>query len=265
MRTKLTIILLALLSSITIVKGDNLKDKLKKRFKINERDSLYINRVDKSETIHKGEYMLGLAASVGNITSEDSEILLILEDIDAEGTIASVNPSFGYFYNDHSLAGVRFKYTKLEGKLNTASLDLGSGNDVDLDIPYVDIKSTTYSYGLFQRSYAKLDKKGQFELFSELELLYSHGKYDITNDLGGDMKTVVSKTNSYSLNFNPGLAVYIFPNAATYVSLGLGGISYNKVRQFDENGKFIGERTASKLNVKLNLFAINFGIAVHLW
>ena len=261
MRTRIIITIIALVIGIVNVGAKNKKVSATN----NDGESLILNRIGPSQTIHKGEFMFGLSASFGKFTRNNSEILLLLEGVDAEGNVSTVNPSFGYFYNDHSLAGIRFKYSNISGVLNSASLDLGSSNDIGLDLPYLNVKSSSFSYGLFQRSHAKLDKKGQFELFSELELLYTHGDLKISHDLSGDISMLQNKSNSYSINFNPGLAVYIFPNVATFVSLGLGGISYNEVKQYDGDGNFIGERSSSAFNIKINLLAINFGFALHIW
>ncbi len=228
-------------------------------------DSLIFNRTSSSKPVHKGEFMFGLSASHGKLSANNSSLFLLLDNINANGNVSTVNPSVGYFYSDHSVVGLRFKYSYANGELKTASLDLGSSNDIEFKVPYVDVRSNSFAYGLFQRSHAKLDKKGQFELFSELELLYTRGNTSITQDFSGNMETLRSRSNSYSINFNPGLAVYIFPNVASYVSLGLGGISYTQVKQYDGNGKYIGKRTASGLNLKINPLAINLGFAVHIW
>ncbi|MBQ9963084.1 MAG: hypothetical protein IJO90_06915, partial [Alistipes sp.] len=68
-----------------------------------------------------------------------------------------------------------------------------------------------------------------------------------------------------SLNFAPGLAVYIFPNVCASVSFGLGGLQYNHIRQMDGDMNFTGKRDFSKLRFGLNLAEINIGVNVHLW
>ena len=257
MKNHIAFILITLIVNVCTLRGEERID--------TDATSLIINRTSDSQPVHKGEFFIGLAASFGKVTTENSEMLLLFDGIEAKGNTTTINPSFGYFYNDHSAAGVRFKYMSISGAINSASLDLGSSNDIDFNIPYVGVESTLFSYGLFQRSYAKLDTKGQFELFSELELLYTNGSTNISHDLSGAISTVRNKSNSYSINFNPGLSVYLFPNVATHVSLGLGGISYSKVKQYDGDGKFIGEHSSSGLNLKINLFAVNIGFAVHIW
>lgn len=224
-----------------------------------------VDRVSALTPVHKGEYVVGLTASFSDLSSTNSSLLLFVEDLDMSGSISAVKPSVGYFYSDSSMVGARFSYSHARGEITSGSLDLGSMNDLTLDLPFVRVESKGYAYGLYHRSYTKLDRKGQFELFSELEALYSFGNYDIAQDITGDNEFLRSKTSSFSIGFNPGLAVNITPNVATFVSFGLGGLSFNTVKQYDADGLFIGERKASQLSLNIDLFAISFGLSFHFW
>lgn len=222
--------------------------------------------IDKVKYVHKGEMMMGLTASYGTLTSEDTDFLVIIEDIDASGTIASVKPYFGYFYRDNRCFGVRFGYTYVDAKLDSGTrFDLGDGNDVSFDLPYVGVSSSNYSFGIFHRSYAGLDPKGRFGLFAEVELSVSSGESEFSYENNGTVKTTNSENFQARFSFNPGAAVYIFPNVCATLSFGLGGIQYTHVSQKDAEGNKIGSRTASKMRFRLNLAAINIGMTVHLW
>lgn len=215
--------------------------------------------------MHKGEFVFGLTASYQSLNSENSSLLLLLDNLDVNGAITSIKPSVGYFYNDRAMIGARFKYSDASGEIASGSLDLGSVNDLVLDIPYFSVNSRSYAYGIYHRSYTKIDRKGQFELFSEIEALYSIGSYDIAQDITGSDEFLRSKTSSFSIDFNPGLAVNITPNVATFVSFGLGGFSFSNVKQYDAEGTYIGQREASKFNLSIDLLAINFGLSFHFW
>lgn len=222
--------------------------------------------IDKVKYVYKGEMMMGLTASYGTLTSEDTDFLVILENINANGTIASVKPYFGYFYRDNRCFGVRFGYTYVDAKLDSGTrFDLGDGNDVSFDLPYVGVSSNNYSFGLFHRSYAGLDPKGRFGLFAEVELSVSSGESEFSYETNGTIKTTNSENFQAKFSFNPGAAVYIFPNVCATLSFGLGGIQYTHVSQKDAEGNKIGSRTASKMRFRLNLAAINIGMTVHLW
>ncbi len=224
-----------------------------------------IDRVSPLSPLHKGEWVGGIAASFGNLSSDNSSLMLLVQGIDANGSISSVKPSVAYFYSDKSMAGVKFAYSNIVGEIATATLDLGSVNDLELDVPYVKFSNRTYSYGLYHRSYTKIDAKGQFELFAEIDILYGYGSYDIEQDITGTGELLHNKTSNFSIGFSPGLAVNITPNVATFVSFGLGGFSYNRIRQYDEQWEYIGDRRASQFNLSVDLLAINFGLTFHFW
>ncbi len=228
-------------------------------------DSLVMDRISHFKPVHKGEYVASLSASFGGFSSNNSEQLLLLENIDASGSMTSIKPSFGYFYSDRSMVGARFSYTDIDGSISSATLDLGSVNDLVFDIPSFSVASSSYACGVFHRSYTKLDRKGQFELFSEIELMGSRTNYTIEQSLTGNNALIENKISRASISFNPGLAVNITPNVATFISFGLGGLSYSTVNQYDADGKFLGKRSSSKMNLSIDIFDINFGMSIHLW
>ena len=224
--------------------------------------------INKLKFAYKGEVMMGLTASYGTMSRDDTDIMLILDGIDADGTVATVKPFIGYFYRDNNCLGVRFGYRHMDGNLDAARYDLGESNDASGSIPKVNFNSDNYSFGIFHRSYAGLDPKGRFGLFAEFELSLSTGtsklsyQPDTTSD---NMKTTLSDNTQLKLAFNPGAAVYIFPNVCATLSFGLGGIQYTSVTQKDDAGNKIGTRKASNMRFRLNVAAINFGMTIHLW
>lgn len=225
--------------------------------------------INKLKFAYKGEVMMGLTASYGTLSSDDTDIMLILDNINADGTVATVKPFVGYFYRDNNCIGVRFGYRHMSGTLDNTYFDAGEGNDLSGQLPYIDLSSDNYSFGIFHRSYAGLDPKGRFGLFAEFELALSTGTsnflYDPDRKEGGNPNRTYSDNTQVKLSFNPGAAVYIFPNVCATLSFGLGGIQYNSVTQKDADGNKVGSRKASNMRFRLNIAAINFGMTIHLW
>ena len=93
--------------------------------------------INKLEFAYKGEVIMGLTASYGTMSSDDTDIMLILDGIDADGTVATVKPFIGYFYRDNNCLGVRFGYRHMDGNLDAARYDLGESNDASGSIPKV--------------------------------------------------------------------------------------------------------------------------------
>ena len=225
--------------------------------------------INKLKFAYKGEVMMGLTASYGTLSSDDTDIMLILDNINADGTVATVKPFVGYFYRDNNCIGVRFGYRHMSGTLDNTYFDAGEGNDLSGQLPYIDLSSDNYSFGILHRSDAGLDPKGRFGLVAEFELALSTGTsnflYDPDRKEGGNPNRTYSDNTQVKLSFNPGAAVYIFPNVCATLSFGLGGIQYNSVTQKDADGNKIGSRKASNMRFRLNIAAINFGMTIHLW
>lgn len=216
--------------------------------------------------VYKGEWAFGLTASYGTLSSDNSDIFALLEHINLSGSITTVSPYVGYFYKDNACVGMRFGYTYMGGTLDNMDVNLGSQNDVDLTIPWIDASSNSFKASVFLRNYASIDHAGRFGVFSEIEASCSMGDNTMAFQSGDDpMKYTNSKNTTVKLWFNPGLAIYMFPNVCATVSFGMGGFKYTSIRQYDEQGNQTGSRDISKLRFRLNLADIHFGMNVHLW
>lgn len=224
------------------------------------------NQQNKGTTFgYKGEYMVGVTASYGTIDSGDSNFWVFLDDINVGGTLTTVKPFFGYFYRDNRCIGVRLGYQYMDANLGNISLDLGAQNDISLSLAGMRLRNDSYSVSLFHRSYLAIDSKGQFGLFAELEASGQLGNGEFINGSGEVPKYTRSENMKLELSFNPGIAAYIFPSVCTSVSIGLGGVQYTSIQQYDDADNKTGSRNASKMQFKLNIANINFGMVVHLW
>lgn len=231
------------------------------------RNPHYIDRGINSGSVFgfKGEYMIGLTASYGTIASEDSNMWVYLDNINVDGAITTVKPFFGYFYRDNRCVGVRLGYQYLNGNLGNLGLDLGEQNDISLSLSGMQLQNNSFSVAAFHRSYVAIDNKGQFGLFAEIEGSAQFGNGEFMNGSGEEPKFTKSDNLKLGIGFSPGIAVYIFPSVCATVSIGLGGVTYTSIKQFDEVGNEIGSRHASKMQFKLNIANINFGMTMHLW
>lgn len=237
--------------------------RLKKRFLPTSRR---IDReINKNRFVFKGETMFGLTVSYGTLSTDDADMFPIFENIDLSGNITTVNPFVGYFYRDNRCFGVRFGYTHISGRLNSLGINLGEQNDIELEIPWLDLTNDRYSFGLFHRTYVPIDEKGRFAVFGEIELSMSTGENTFAYKSGDSSRQTSSKNTTVKAWVNPGVAVYAFPNICASISFGLGGFKYTHIRQYDDQGVKTGERHYSKMNLRLNIADIRIGVTVHLW
>ena len=233
---------------------------------------IQVNRVDRaidhSAFAYKNEWICGVSASYGTLTSDDSDIALIVENLRLGGSVVSVKPYFGWFYRNNLAIGARFGYTHLTGHFDNANLNLGNfinGIEFSTEGIGLDYLSNAFSFSFFHRAYVPIDRRGRFGVFGELELEGSFGRSNFGFMYQDEWTRSYSDTYKVRFNFNPGLAAYVFPNVCATISFGLGGLQYNHIKQFDANMTPTGTRDFSKLAFRLNLAEINIGVTVHLW
>ncbi len=221
--------------------------------------------INKRMYIHKGEVMLGASASYNSLTTDNAEYLTLITDMNIDGSITTIKPFGAYFYRDNRAIGARFGYLNYSGVVESTTLDLGESNGVTFDVPYINLSSTSYSYAIFHRAYAPLDNQGNFGVFAEVELSATHGETNFTYEDSNMEKSTYSENNSYDLSFNPGISAFLFHNVCASLSFQFGGLNYTNIKQYDEQGEYVGSRDSSKMRFMFNVFAINFGVTVHLW
>ncbi len=221
--------------------------------------------INKNKFVYKGEVLLGVTASYGTLSSDNSDLLLILEHIDANGAMTTVKPYVGYAYRDNRVIGLRFGYRHIRGDLGNLSLNLGEQNDISLSLSNMGYDSDNFDIGLYHRSYASIDARGRFGVFADIEAAVMMGNSTFNFLSGEAPKRTRSNNFKAELSFNPGVAVYIFPNVCGTLSFGLGGVQYTRITQKDDAGATVGLREASKMRFRLNLAEINLGFTIHLW
>ena len=271
MRKTILLLLTALFASTTLVAQEAVTPALTSAaLELNKPAKQRVQKMDrqlKTGTAfgYKGEFLVGLTASYGTLSSENSDFMVYLDNLDIEGALTTVKPFFGYFYRDNRLIGLRLGYQYIDGNLGNLGLNLGEQNDISLNISGMEFISHSYSAAVFHRSYVALDPNGQFGLFAEIEGSMQMGRGEFINTSGETPKYTESKNMKFKVGFSPGMAAYIFPSVCATLSIGLGGVQYTSVKQFDEAGNETGSRTASKMRFRLNIADINFGVTVHLW
>ena len=136
-----------------------------------------INRIDRhidqNAFAYKNEWICGVSASYGTLSTDDSDLALLVENLRLGGSVVSVKPYFGWFYRDNLSIGLRLGYTHMVGNFDNANINLGNFiNGLEFSTEGVALKylSNAYSFSFFHRAYVPIDKRGRFGVFGELEL-----------------------------------------------------------------------------------------------
>lgn len=211
--------------------------------------------------IPKGEWAFGLTASMGEFDADDVQILSVMKDFDFNGKIYSIKPSASYFFRNNQSIGVKFNYTHADADLANMAVDFD--DDLNFEIKDVSYDYRTYSAAIFYRNYIGLGMDKRFAIFNEIALNIGGGESRFKryyNNVLSDTKTDIFET---SLNFSPGVCMFIMDNVSVNVSFGVLGLYLRDEKQ-KTNGIDEGSRFSSGANFKFNVFNINFGIGVHI-
>lgn len=207
----------------------------------------------------RGQWHISLTANYGELKTEDSELLSLMKDIDLGGQIYSIKPSVSYFFRNNMCAGIRLAYTKGELSVDNFKVDI----DEDMNFNLHDIKYTSDSYtaAVFLQQFFGLSRRGRFAVYNELELAIGSGNKHFIRPFNGEMRDTRTKTQSFNINYSPGVSIMMMKNAAFNLSFGIFGFHLQNEKQW-ENGEESGNRLTSGINFRFNIFNINFGVSI---
>ena len=242
--------------NLVIVNGDTIPLRLKTR-NLGRHDRGLYNYL----FIPKGQWAFGLTASYGELNVNDVEVLAMLTNVDFNGKTYAIKPSVSWFFNHNQSVGMKIIYSRAEGKLGSLGLDMGD----DLSFSLRDVKYTSQSYAaaISYRSYVGLDRNKRFAVFYEADLSFTTGSSDFSRLYNDEPRLTHTRINEVSLNFSPGVCVFIMENVSFNLSFGVFGVKLRTEHQ-STNGIDEGSRLSSGANFRFNIFNINFGLGGHI-
>lgn len=210
--------------------------------------------------IPKGEWQVGAQVSHVSFSSKNSEYLLIVQNLDANGSITQVAPYVAYSYHDNRSIGIKLQYSAANGNVREGDLDFLS-DDLNFNVENIEANMSSFQTAVYHRSYIGLDDRGRIGLFSDISLSYTNSKTVFTYD--AETADTHTRTNQLKLSLHPGIVVFAMNNVSTHVSMGIGGVSFNNTK-YIKAGEVIGTRNYSQAKFKLNVLDINIGVTIHL-
>ena len=208
--------------------------------------------------VPKGDFSVGAQFANLRLDSDNSEIMLLLNPVSAEGRFFQFAPFFEYAYKENSTFGARLHLTNATAVLDQVTIDL-LNEGLSFDITDLDTRMKSYGASVFHRNYFGLDPRGRVAVISELALTVSGGRtdYDFRNP-GSDYST----SRKLNFSFSPGLVFYVMNNVSAMCTISMANISYNRVKCFS-SGAETGSREKFASRFGVDLTGINFGIAFH--
>ncbi|MGN0191467.1 MAG: hypothetical protein ACI39U_07415 [Candidatus Cryptobacteroides sp.] len=208
--------------------------------------------------IPKGEWQIGMTAAYMNMSSDNSEFLLLIDDTYASASIVRLTLHGSFAYLPNQALGLRFQYTNGGASVDAATLDLLGNFSFDVK----NVKANTQSWGasVYNRSYLGLDEKGRVGLFLDVALGYTKSRSSFQM---GDPSSNYTTNDKINLALSPGLVYFPMNNISLFLSLSLAEASYNYSKAVND-GVVTGARRYFKAQAQVNLLSLNFGLAVHL-
>lgn len=209
--------------------------------------------------IPRNKWGFGITASYGELNTDDVQVLSILKDVDFNGKMYSIRPYLSYFIRNNQSVGLKFNYNRGIADLGRLAVDF----DDDLNFTLRDVSYYQQSFGIgaFYRNYVGLDHNGRFSIFNEVELGFSSGSSRFRRLYNSEPRDTRTTSTEVSLNFSPGVCVFIQEYVSFNVSFGVFGLKMRKEKQLT-NGIDEGSRFTSGANFRFNIFNINFGMTV---
>lgn len=244
----IVIFLLPLLSVTAFASGSNDKQ---------ERESS--RGMENRVFMPKGDIMAGLQFFYMDLMSSDSEVLMLLQHLNANASVMSLSPQVFYTYRDNSSVGLNVKYSKATGGISDADFSMLS-DDLSFSLSDITADSRTLSVSVVHRSYAAIDKKSRIGVFTDLALIYGHTRTSFSSD--AEELPVDSETDKIRFAISPGLMVFMTNNVSSSVSVGIGGASYSHT-DYISGGQVTGTRNHSQFKFMLDILNISFGLNFH--
>lgn len=207
----------------------------------------------------RGQWHISLSANYGGLSTENSEFLSLMKDIDMNGKIYSVKPAVSYFFKSNLCAGLRLAFTK--GEMNISNFKVDIDEDMNFNLHDVKYSSDSYAAAIYLQQHFGLSRRGRFSVYNEVELAFGTGNKHFVRPFDGEMKDTRTKTNSFNINYSPGVSIMMMKQAAFNLSFGIFGFHLQNEKQW-ENGEESGNRLTSGINFRFNIFNINFGVSI---
>lgn len=210
--------------------------------------------------IPKGQWMAGSSISFSEHNEQNYQFL-VLDGFNSDGYTFKVSPMICYAFKDNVAAGGRFSYGRTLTKLDGMSINLDDDNQFDIN----DLYQLKHSYTAMAvlRNYITLGSSKRFALFSETQLGIGGSQSKVVSKGGDSVTGTFTTTTDLNIGVAPGIVAFINNYTAVEVSVGVLGLNFSKVNQKTDQ-VYVGERSSSSANFKINLFSIGLGIAFYL-
>lgn len=208
--------------------------------------------------IGKGDRQIGAQVAYASINSDNSEYLLLVNGLDAKASAFRLAPMLAYAYAQDRVLGCRFAIGSATGILDATSLSL-LNDGLDFELSNLSASMSSKNLSLFHRRYIGLDPGGVVGLFYDFTLSYSRNRSELSS---GTPSGNWTRTDKAGLSFSPGFVIFPNERVSTQVSVSVADVTYSSTDCYTDS-QLSGTRTSFRAQARLDILALNFGLAVH--
>ncbi len=211
--------------------------------------------------IPKGLWMVGGSFSYATHTNDDYSLVLA-NGIDSYGYNFKVSPIVTYAIAKNVVVGGRFAYNRNLFRIDNSDLVFGDPDDGGFQMTMDNYHLVAHGFTAMAilRQYIPLGTNQRFAIFNEVQLEGGYSQTKNTYDV--PVQGTYATTSNIALNLSPGVTAFATDRLAVEVSVGILGLSHSNTKQ-THNQVSIGEIENNGLNFKINILAINFGVAYY--
>lgn len=210
--------------------------------------------------IPKGQWISGISVNYSQ-SNQDNYNFLVIEKWRGDSYTFKLSPMVMYCFKDDLAAGLRVAYARSLTRINSADLVLGADSEYNVDNLY-NLSHTIYSTALF-RYYFSLGTSTRFGMFNEVQVQHGYGQSKLATGSGDEISGTYSTTNSFNIGLTPGFIAFLNNYSAIEVNIGVLGFNYSRTKAITDQ-IYVGNRSTSSANFKINLFSITFGLVFYL-
>ena len=218
-------------------------------------DSLALKFDNMKDFTKKGSWMTGGTLSLHLKNSSDQDQLI--RYVEANETYDfTIRLDGAYAFANQNFAGLALLYGQ--------SKKTGLYKNGDGDLYSEDFFATQYSFCPFLKNLTPLDKKGRFNIITQIEL-WNQIEQGVTQTI---LNENVTRKNSVKytglLGVRPGISVFVLQNVAFETTLNVAGVkyTYEKIKTTDKPDS---KTETANIDFKIDILQLNIGVFVYLW
>ena len=217
-------------------------------------DSLALRFDNMKDFTKKGRWMTGgtLSLHLKNTSDQDQ----LIRYVEANETYDfTIRLDGAYAFANQNFAGLALLYGQSK---KTGSYENGDG-----ELYTEDFFATQYSFCPFLKNLTPLDKKGRFNIITQIEL-WNQIEQGVTQTV---LNENVTRKNSVKytglLGVRPGISVFVLNNVAFETTLNVAGVKYS-YEKIKTTALPDSKTETANIDFKIDILQLNIGIFVYL-